>query len=104
MMQQRHLAADGQLGLNLDTVRRAIEGRRFVGTSSTRVTTSALDPYKPFVAEVLAPHPRLRSPRIFDILRDRGYPGSLVVRISVRTCGRCRMQPQHPPSSRSGAS
>ena len=77
-----------ELDLHHGTLRRAIEGKRFVGTSLTRVTTSALDPYTPFIAVVLAQHPRLRSSRIFDMLRDRGEPArSVVVRSSVRTMG-----------------
>jgi len=75
-----------ELGLHHDTVRRAIEAERFVRTEGSRVTTSILDPYKPFVDEVLAKHPRLRASRIFDMIKGRGYVGSqIVVRRYVRS-------------------
>jgi hypothetical protein len=37
-----------------------------------------LDAYKPFVAETLEQHPRLRTTRLFEMIRDRGYRGSVV--------------------------
>jgi transposase len=75
-----------ELGLHHDTVRHAIEAERFVSAESSRVTTSILDPYKPFVDEVLSKHPRLRASRIFDMIKGRGYAGSqVVVRRYVRT-------------------
>ena len=75
-----------ELGLHHDTVRRAIEAERFVRAEGSRVTTSILDPYKPFVDEVLAKHPRLRASRIFDMIKSRGYAGSqIVVRRYVRS-------------------
>jgi transposase len=74
-----------ELGVHHDTVRRAIEAERFVNAESSRVTASILDPYKPFVDEVLAKHPRLRASRIFDMIKGRGYGGSqIVVRRYVR--------------------
>lgn len=75
-----------ELGLHHDTVRRAIEADRFANAKPERATTSILDPYKPFIEDVLAKHPRLRSSRIFDMIKDRGYAGSqIVVRRWVRT-------------------
>ncbi len=75
-----------ELGVHHDTVRRAIEAERFVSPEGSRVTTSILDPYKPFVDEVLGKHPRLRASRIFDMIKGRGYAGSqIVVRRYVRT-------------------
>jgi transposase len=74
-----------QLGIHHDTVRRAIDADRFGGMRS-RAVVSVLDPYKPFIADVLAQHPRLRSTRLFEMLKARGYTGStIVVRRYVRT-------------------
>ena len=36
-----------------------------------------LDPYAPFVVDVLERYPRLVSTRLYDMLLDRGYVGSL---------------------------
>ncbi len=76
-----------ELGVHHDTVRRAIEAERFVSPEGSRVTTSILDPYKPFVDEVLGKHPRLRASRIFDMIKGRGYAGSQIwsLRRYVRT-------------------
>ena len=37
-----------------------------------------LDPYKGLVEKILDDHPRLRGTRIFEMLRARGYLGSVV--------------------------
>jgi transposase len=74
-----------ELGVHHDTVRRAIDAERFVGRTEARVVASILDPYKPFIGETLAQHPRLRASRLFDMIRQRGYSGSeVVVRRYVR--------------------
>ncbi len=75
-----------ELGVHHATVRRAIEADRFSGGVESRVVASILDPYKPFIADTLAQHPRLRASRLFDMVRARGYTGSeVVVRRYVRT-------------------
>jgi transposase len=66
-----------ELGVHHDTVRGAIEAERFIRPSSVH-RTSMLDPYKAFLAEILEQHPRLRATRIFEMIRDRGYGGSVV--------------------------
>ena len=38
---------------------------------------SILDPYKPFISDILKSYPRLRSTRIYDMLCERGYCGSV---------------------------
>jgi transposase len=74
-----------ELGVHHDTVRRAIDAHRFAGERS-RAVVSVLDPYKSFIADVLAQHPRLRSTRLYEMLKTRGYTGStIVVRRYVRT-------------------
>jgi len=78
-----------ELGVHHDTVRRAIGAERFIGQTEARVVASVLDPYKAFIADTLAQHPRLRASRLFDMIRERGYPGSeVVVRRYV-----CRIRP-----------
>jgi transposase len=66
--------ADG-LGLHPDTVRSAIEVERFHRVEQLRA--SILDPYLQFVRQTLDQHPRLRATRIYQMIRDRGYRGSI---------------------------
>src|SRR5580658_106136 len=63
------------LDVHPDTVRRAIEVERFQHAEPLR--PSIVDPYLPFVREVLEQHPRLRATRIHQMIRDRGYSGSV---------------------------
>src|SRR4051794_1978224 len=63
------------LNVHPDTVRRAIEVERFQHAEPLR--PSIVDPYLPFVREVLEQHPRLRATRIHQMIRDRGYTGSV---------------------------
>ena len=73
-----------QLGLHHDTVRRALATERFAPPARPR--PSQLDPYRPFLQETLQRYPRLRTTRLFEMLRARGYPGSVVqLRRVVRT-------------------
>jgi transposase len=67
-----------ELGLHPDAVKRAIEADRFVRTG-LQLRPSVVDPYKGLIADVLAQHPRLRATRLYEMLRSRGYPGSVVV-------------------------
>lgn len=73
-----------QLGVHPDTVRRALETDRFVRPSRPR--PSQLDPYRPFLQETLQRYPRLRATRLFEMVRARGYAGSVIqLRRVVRT-------------------
>jgi transposase len=65
------------LGVHRDTVNRAIESDRF-GVRAARPRPSQLDPYLPFIRETLTNHPRLRATRLYEMLRQRGYQGSVV--------------------------
>ncbi|HEX2138416.1 MAG TPA: IS21 family transposase [Woeseiaceae bacterium] len=65
-----------QLNLHPDTVRNAIETQRLGGGQPVR--PSVVDPYLGFIRETLEQHPRLRATRIFHMIRDRGYSGSVV--------------------------
>lgn len=64
-----------ELGLHADTVRRAIETERF---RSSYPRPSALDDYAAFLHQTLDQYPRLRATRLYQMVRDRGYTGSLV--------------------------
>jgi transposase len=77
------------LNVHPDTVRRAIEVERFQHAEPLR--PSVVDPYLPFVRQVLEQHPRLRATRIYQMIRDRGYSGS--VEQLRRTVARLRPQP-----------
>jgi len=66
----------GQLGLHHDTVRRALEVDRMASRGTVR--PALLDPYKPFLLDVLEKHPKLRASRLFEMARERGYRGSYV--------------------------
>ena len=63
------------LNVHPDTVRRAIEVERFHQAEPLRA--SIVDPYLPFVRQVLEQHPRLRATRIYQMIQDRGYAGSV---------------------------
>lgn len=65
-----------QLGIHKDAVRHAIEADRFQRGQAVRA--SVVDPYLEFVRQTLDQHPRLRATRIYQMIRDRGYSGSVV--------------------------
>jgi transposase len=66
-----------ELSVHRDAVCNAIESDRFV-SAGTLVRPTMLDPYKDLVGRILDDHPRLRATRIFEMLRGRGYRGSVV--------------------------
>jgi transposase len=63
-----------QLNLHRDTVRAALETDRFNRPKQDRVSRKT-DPYVDFIRQTLAQYPRLRSTRIFQMIRARGYEG-----------------------------
>jgi hypothetical protein len=65
-----------ELGVHPDAVRNAIESERF--RSSKPLGASIVDPYIEFIRHTLEQHPRLRATRIYQMIRDRGYSGSVV--------------------------
>jgi hypothetical protein len=71
-------------------VRRAIEVERFQNAEPLR--PSIVDPYLPFVREVLEQHPRLRATRLYHMIWDRGYSGC--VEQLGRVVARLRPQPR----------
>src|SRR5215471_17202100 len=65
-----------ELNLHPDTVRHAVETQRLGGGRPIR--PSVVDPFLDFIRQVLDQHPRLRATRIYHMVRDRGYSGSVV--------------------------
>ena len=65
------------VGAHPETVRRAIEVERF-RVAGARPRATKLDAFLPFMRETLERYPRLRSTRLCEMLRGRGYAGSEV--------------------------
>jgi transposase len=65
-----------ELDLHPETVSLAIESQRFGGTPSLR--PSIVDPYLDCIRQILDQHPRLCATRIYQMVQDRGYKGSVV--------------------------
>ena len=72
------------LGVHHETVRAAIvNDAQGVRRGTCRATP--LDPYLPFIRDTLGQYPRLRATRLFDMVKGRGYTGSVVqLRRAVR--------------------
>ena len=72
------------LGVHHDTVRTAIvNDTQGVRRGTCRATQ--LDPYLPFIRDTLGQYPRLRATRLFEMVKGRGYTGSVVqLRRAVR--------------------
>ena len=64
-----------QLGIHADVVRRVI-GRQHGPAAPAHRPASVLAPYYEFVEQTLRAYPTLRATRLYDMLRERGYPGS----------------------------
>jgi len=75
-----------QLGVHHETVRRAIDTDRLVARGQAR--PSDLDPYIDFIRETLEQHPKLTGTRLHEMVRLRGYRGSVVqLRRRIRQLG-----------------
>ncbi len=72
------------LGVHHETVRAAIvNDTQGVRRGTCRATQ--LDPYLPFIRDTLGQYPRLRATRLFEMVKGRGYTGSVVqLRRAVR--------------------
>jgi transposase len=64
-----------ELGVHRDTVRAAVETDPL--HRPRRLRPSRLDPYLPFLRETLESYPRLRATRLLEMIRQRGYQGSI---------------------------
>ena len=65
-----------ELGLHRDTVIRAVRSDPAPKPRPERRRLT--DPYLPFLRETLERYPRLRATRLYEMLRERGYGGSVV--------------------------
>src|ERR1700675_2021174 len=81
-----------ELNVHPDAVRNAIDSERFKSMQPLRA--SVVDPYIEFIRDTLERHPRLRSTRVYAMVRDRGYTGSVVQ--LRRAVGRLRPQIREP--------
>lgn len=64
------------LDVHTDVVERVI-GHLGPASRTGEPRVSVLDPYKPMIDETLQRYPRLRATRLFDMIVERGYSGSL---------------------------
>jgi transposase len=65
------------LGVHHDTVSAAI-AHDTQALRRGRCGPTLADPYLPFIRDTLAQYPRLRATRLFEMVRARGYAGSVV--------------------------
>lgn len=64
-----------QLNIHPDVVKRAL-GHKQTGGDPVR-RPSMVQPFEEFIGQTLAEYPRLRATRLYDMLKPRGYQGSL---------------------------
>ena len=80
-----------QLGVHHSAVTRVVSQEEKPPERKRR--SSIVDPYLPFILEMLEKFPRLPARRLFDMVRERGYPGasghfrSIVARYRPRPSG-----------------
>jgi transposase len=65
------------LGIHHDTVRAAI-AHDTQGLRRGTCRATMLDPFLPFIRDTLAQYPRLRATRLYEMVKGRGYTGSVV--------------------------
>lgn len=81
-----------QLRVHHSTVRRVL-AQAGVPSTPKSVRPSIVDPYLTFIVETLAKFPTLRASRLYQMVRERGYPGapdhfrSIVARLRPRPAG-----------------
>lgn len=63
-----------ELDLHPDTIRRALETERFQARAPRLMAT---DNFLEFIEQTLKQHPRLRATRLMEMLRDRGFQGTV---------------------------
>jgi hypothetical protein len=64
-----------QLETHVDQVRRVLglDAPRAPAPPRPRI----VDPYRPFIDDTLRRYPKLRATRLYDMVRERGFPGSV---------------------------
>jgi transposase len=84
-----------QLDVHADVVRRVLGHACEDGEPGKFRRSSMLEPYAEFIEQTLRDYPKLRSTRIYDMLRERGFTGSPR---TVRTyVGTVRPEPKAEP-------
>ncbi|HUA26642.1 MAG TPA: IS21 family transposase [Steroidobacteraceae bacterium] len=63
-----------QLGIHHDTVRRVLT-QAGIPAAKQSTRPSMADPFVPFIQASLAEYPTLRASRLYQMVRERGYPG-----------------------------
>jgi len=63
-----------QLGIHHDTVRRVLS-QAGIPAAEQSTRGSMADPFVPFIRDTLARYPTLRASRLYQMVRERGYPG-----------------------------
>jgi len=63
-----------QLGIHHDTVRRVLT-QAGIPAAEQSTRGSMADPFVPFIQDTLARYPTLRASRLYQMVRERGYPG-----------------------------
>ena len=63
-----------QLGVHHNTVERVLAQAGLPAIKKID-RPSMVDPYRPFIAKTLEEFPRLQASRLFDMVKERGYPG-----------------------------
>lgn len=66
-----------RFGVHHSVVRRVV--RQAAELAGPRVAASKLDPYKAFIVERIGDYPELTSSRLLELLKERGYTGSIAV-------------------------
>lgn len=64
-----------ELGIHHSTVKRVL-AQGGVAREQLRIRSSIVDPFIPFILEVLTKHPRLRASRLHEMVKQRGFTGS----------------------------
>lgn len=82
-----------QLGVHPDVVERVLGRAGPKQRKTSSLVPLALERYVGFIEKTLADYPRLVGTRIYDMLRERGYQGS--VRVLRRYLRRVRPLPKH---------
>jgi transposase len=67
-----------ELRVHHDAVERALDPKSFTNRRWA-AKAMALEPYKAFIGATLEQYPRLRATRLFEMIEDRGYTGSVSV-------------------------
>jgi prepilin-type processing-associated H-X9-DG protein len=63
-----------QLNIHHDTVRRVLT-QAGIPAAEQSPRGSIADPFVPFIQDTLVRYPSLRASRLYDMVRERGYPG-----------------------------